>query len=638
MAELRLEHVAFVLALSLLLMLTVPSTASGQTQADHDIKTVLVLHSYHSGFAWTDRINSGIANLLAKSKHLIDLRIEYMDVKRFESKSLLFPALKYLYSQKYGKGGIDLIIASDNSALDFLLQFRNELFPEVPVVFCGINNYKPEMTNGQSGIGGILENINIAGTLDMALKLLPETRHLTVISDNTGTGKLHLQMFQSEAPAFAKRLEIKELIEWSWSELKENLKNLPENSIVLALSLHRDSAGVSFSESEVSDFLKSNCQRPVFTLWDVKVGPGTLGGLVMNAERHGEAAAQMALRIIEGKIGKNQIPVESDSPDMYVFDYSELKRFQISESQLPLHSNVINQPFSIYRQYRGLFISIIAMFILMVLLVAALSTILMLKRRMEQEKAEIEAHTRHQQKLESIGTLAGGVAHEINNPINIIMNYGELIKSMSEPGGKIDDYSQAIIEECERVAGIVRNLLSFARQDTETRRRCDIREIVEKTLSLTHRLLYKDNIRLASSMEDDLPHIECNGQHIMQVLMNLITNARDALNERFPGTDDNKVINISCHTFEKNGAKWLRTIVEDYGPGIPVEIRERIFDPFYTTKPRDKGTGLGLSVSHGIIKEHGGALSVESKMGRYTRFYMDLPVDNPQPDAKISQD
>lgn len=624
-----------IFAATLVLVSVLLALAPGDafSAGSNDTKHVLILHSYHSGYHWTDGLNTGISGRLLHSEHMINLSIEYMDAKRFESKSLLFPALKYLYSQKYGRNQQDLIIASDNSALDFLLKYRDELFPGVPVVFCGINNYNPEMTAGQKNFGGLLEDIDIAGVLEMALKILPETKHLAVISDNTSTGQLHLRRFRKDAPAFGKQLAITEITSWSWAELKEQVGGLPENTIVLALSTHRDREGVLLSENEIFSFLKENCHVPVFTLWDVKVGPGVLGGLVTGAENHGKAAADLALELLEGRISKDAIPLISDHPSLYLFDYNELKRFKISESQLPLHRTVINQPFSIYRQYRGLFISIIAVFILLVLFIAALSTILMLKRRMEHEKAEMEAHTRHQQKLESIGTLAGGVAHEINNPINIIMNYGELIKSMSDPGGKIDDYSQAIIEECERVAGIVRNLLSFARQDTETRRKCDFREVVEKTLSLTHRLLYKDNIRLASSLEDKLPEIECNGQHIMQVLMNLITNSRDALNERYPGPDENKIINVSCHTFEKAGRLWLRTTVEDYGIGIPVEIRERIFDPFYTTKPRDKGTGLGLSVSHGIVKEHGGILSVDSRMGRYTRFNMDLPVDGLTPGA-----
>ena len=109
--------------------------------------------------------------------------------------------------------------------------------------------------------------------------------------------------------------------------------------------------------------------------------------------------------------------------------------------------------------------------------------------------------------------------------------------------------------------------------------------------------------------------------------MNLFTNARDALNQRYPGYDETKSISIRVGTIQKNGEDWIRTTVEDRGSGIAPEVIERIFDPFFTTKQRDQGTGLGLSVSYGIIKEHSGMLWVESSIGEYTRFHLDLPIN-----------
>ena len=248
--------------------------------------------------------------------------------------------------------------------------------------------------------------------------------------------------------------------------------------------------------------------------------------------------------------------------------------------------------------------------------------------RAEKAKEAMEADLRHQQKLEAMGTLAAGVAHEINNPINIIMNYGELIRDEMGDNPEVDKFAQNIIAESNRVAVIVRNLLSFARADNSLTGPVELNELVDTTLSLMRNFLSKDRISVNVEIDKDLPRLQCNPQQLQQVFMNLITNARDALNERYPNYHEDKKINIVTSKIEKNGQKCVRCTVEDFGSGISEDIIDRIFDPFYTTKPRDVGTGLGLSVSHGIVKDHGGNLWVESREKEFTRFHIDLCADS----------
>jgi len=242
-----------------------------------------------------------------------------------------------------------------------------------------------------------------------------------------------------------------------------------------------------------------------------------------------------------------------------------------------------------------------------------------------------ETQLRHQQKLESIGTLAGGVAHEINNPINGVMNYAQLIKdgltSGDYDGATLTEFAGEIIHETERVATIVRDLLTFARQDKQQSyspgRAIDI---VKATMSLIRTVIKHDQIALEIDVAEDLPDIRCRSQQIQQVLMNLMTNARDALNQRYPGYHENKVMRVAAQLVSRGSGQCVRITVEDHGAGIPPDARERIFDPFFTTKPRDAGTGLGLAISHGIIREHRGELHLETVPGKYTRFHLDLPL------------
>jgi signal transduction histidine kinase len=249
------------------------------------------------------------------------------------------------------------------------------------------------------------------------------------------------------------------------------------------------------------------------------------------------------------------------------------------------------------------------------------------RKHAESERNAMEAQLRQQQKLESIGTLASGVAHEINNPLMGIISYAELI------GDELADetlkgYAAGIIREGDRVATIVRNLLSFARQEKEAHSPADIRDIIDSSLSLVSAILRRDQITIDLDVPEDLPKVKCRTQRIQQVVINLLTNAHAALNERYPAYDEDKLLRITSRRRTADGREWVRTTIEDHGTGIPEELLERIFDPFYTTKPRDEGTGLGLSVSFGIIREHKGRLLVESELGSYTRFHIDLAVDN----------
>ncbi len=243
----------------------------------------------------------------------------------------------------------------------------------------------------------------------------------------------------------------------------------------------------------------------------------------------------------------------------------------------------------------------------------------------EQARTQLEAQLRQTQKLESIGTLASGIAHEINNPLTGIINYAELISARADEA-KIREFASEIVTEGNRVAKTVRSLLSFARQEKESHSPARIADVAEATLSLIGAVLRKDQIEVVVDIPADTPLVRCRSQQIEQVLMNLLTNARDALNVRFPGHDERKRIEIRARSVVRDGGLWVRVTVEDGGIGIPRAIQDRIFDPFFTTKSRDQGTGLGLAISYGIIRDHRGTLTVESEEGAFTRFTIELPA------------
>ena len=236
------------------------------------------------------------------------------------------------------------------------------------------------------------------------------------------------------------------------------------------------------------------------------------------------------------------------------------------------------------------------------------------------ERVAFERSARQSEKLAGLGTLAAGIAHEINNPIGIISSRIEimLLDAESDPlPAEVMEDLRVLHRHAQRVARIAHGLLSFARQapGEGTRAPVDLNTLVEDTLFLVEKQVVKGGIAVTRMLDPGLPPVWGDSNALQQVLMNLLTNARDALGA---GGE------ISIETGIAPGeAEAVKLVVRDTGAGIPPDVLPRIFDPFFTTKP--SGTGLGLSVSYGIVRDHKGTLEVESRPGKGTTFILTLP-------------
>lgn len=229
-------------------------------------------------------------------------------------------------------------------------------------------------------------------------------------------------------------------------------------------------------------------------------------------------------------------------------------------------------------------------------------------------------------KLAGIGELAAGVAHEVNNPITGIINFAQILldKYTFDAAGK--DIVQKIIKEGDRIASITRNLLSFARAGSGEQEPVTPVQVVKESLMLVQHQLQKDGITLVTDFSPKTSIIIADFRNLQQVILNLISNSRYALNARYPGYNSQKIIEISCCEKQDDGRHFYQIIVKDYGTGLPQSILDRLFEPFFSTKPPGEGTGLGLSISYGIIKDHGGTLRVNSILEKFTEMIIDLPI------------
>lgn len=240
------------------------------------------------------------------------------------------------------------------------------------------------------------------------------------------------------------------------------------------------------------------------------------------------------------------------------------------------------------------------------------------------ERCLVEQQLLRQQHAQTLSALVGGIAHEINNPIQGIMNYAHLIATTAEDP-TLAEFATEILTETERVAHIVQYVLEFARLEHGTPRPVSIAELIEGSLALTQSVLRKDNVIVESHVASDVPLITGVGQQLQQTLVNLITNSQDALNRRYPKPTAEKVLAIRAARIHKAGRAWAEIEVTDRGVGIPSALQFHVFEPFVTTKQHVEGSGLGLTMCRSVVERHGGTLYIESDGKTYTTVTLVLP-------------
>lgn len=228
----------------------------------------------------------------------------------------------------------------------------------------------------------------------------------------------------------------------------------------------------------------------------------------------------------------------------------------------------------------------------------------------------------------SLGELAAGVAHEINNPINSIINYAQLLVNKSNEGSEQNDIASRIIKEGQRIAVIVNGFLSYSKPGDKKEKYCksSLNEILSEAIAITEEQLRKDGIRIINNLKQKQREIIAHPQLIQQVFLNIINNARYALNKKYPESDVDKILEISSEEIMIHDRPYISLVFHDRGIGIQPGVINKVMNPFFTTKPKGEGTGLGLSISQAIVNNHGGKIVIDSIVGEYTRVTIVLPV------------
>lgn len=337
-------------------------------------KNILILNSYGKGISysgynlntWCDEIISGIESQFENNKDDINISIEYMD-SAYNFSDEYYDKLYDLYKNKFNNTKFDTVITIDNNATNFLIKYGNSLFPNTPVVFSGVNKSKEPVINNFPLFTGIYKNEDLKSTFDIALKFHPNTKTFFVIIDNASLGLNYRNSIEKLAVLYKNKVDFIFCDDKNIDVVREKVNKLSKGTVIIATADYNDDSGIRIPINKASKILFEDCQLPVYSPRYTYLNNGIVGGMLTSGKNLGINIGEITLRILNGEKSYD-IPAIIDTSHKYVFDYNQLKRFNIDKAVIPEDSETINIPSSNYSISKRLLFYIVAGFISILIL------------------------------------------------------------------------------------------------------------------------------------------------------------------------------------------------------------------------------------------------------------------------------
>ena len=384
---------------------------------------ILMINSYHQRMPWVQDIVRGVEDVLQPDDNDLVFHIENMDSKEFHSEQY-FAAFKTYLAIKYKDQHLKLLLCSDNNAYDFLRKHRDELFPGVPIFFCGVNNFADEQLAGLSQVTGATEVFSADQTIRQALQLVPGVKRVYVVNDYLKTGRFWETDIKKQVAQIADEVVFEYAENLSMDELLQKLGTLPADTIVLLGAYFSDRHNQFFSYEDVATRFSEASSVPVFSLVEFIIDEGMVGGQVISGYYQGRAMAGLVQQFLQGT-DISQLPVLKKGSNQPIYNYQQLQRFGLQEHRLPPEALVVLRPYSFYEHYRYQ-IWVVSSFICVLLLVIIL-LVANVQRRKRAELALIKSGKRFRQLAESTWEALifhdGGVLLEANQMFTQLFGY-----------------------------------------------------------------------------------------------------------------------------------------------------------------------------------------------------------------------
>lgn len=592
-----------ILFIALLLFIPLFSFAN-----EHDLfkdKKVLILHSYHPQYIWTEQTTKGLKEKLEGLIPYENILIEYMDGRRFvddpDYRNNIHDFFQYKFKRVFKP---DVVVSFDDYAFRFLLDYRDELFgADTPVVFGGVNDFDYDLLQGKKNYTGVLEGESILENVLLIKKLHPNFDKILFLSDKTEMG----QSFSQMATRVAKQQNIKFEIydSFTLNELNEKITNLSRKTIPFMLAIHHDINGKYFSYDYDLPILNQLSSQPIYGMWGVLIKDGITGGFMTDGLVHGGEIGDYTLSILKG-MNPNDLPIIERTKFTSQFNFDQITKYGINISALPKDSKIHDMPNSLYNTYR------IEINIILIVITILLISNIILQWMVKIKTRKLEESNRR------INDFVAIVAHDLRSPIGSIISYVDVLREVPEDLEEIADHLES---SAKRSLELVNNILDISALETG-KVKLDIKEmnlkdLFTKTLDEVDYLAKKKNIKLSTNLHKDII-VHGDFQRLSQVLQNLITNAI-----KFTSEDGEVKLNMM-----ENNDK-VDIIVKDNGIGIPSSLIPKIFNKNEkVTRPGtqgEQGTGYGLPLVYDLILQHGSELKVKSSENKGAEFHFHLP-------------
>jgi signal transduction histidine kinase len=511
-----------------------------------------------------------------------------------------------------------MVITVYPEALEFVLNDCKDVFPHVPIIALHLPQDYMITETGRK-IVGHFPAYDITGTIDNALKLVPGTKRVYVVS---GAHKVD-KWLEDQARLASKKWERVEFIYLSYMTIEDILATVskaPPGSVILYLALTQDVAGKGHTGLGMAHDLSQVSTVPVFGLFESALGYGVTGGALISWSLIGKRAGQLVIDILKGVKTLDDVPPVLDVPSVPMFDWRQLRRWNLSEAALPKGSIVINREVTFW-DFKYYIISGLAFLFVETTLIIFLIVQRRRKKVAETEVARARAELLRVERLLRLNEMTGSLAHELNQPLAAILSNAQAGLRFLQ-SGKIDldefrEILQDIVQDDQRAGNVIRSLRSMVKREEVERNPVILNNVLNDVIQIFHTESIFRNVRVEAELDGSLPPIMGDKVQLQQVALNLILNAADAMSN-IP-SDHRKII---LRTGVKDGR--IRVTVRDFGPGIDKENLERIFEPFFSTK--GVGLGMGLNICRTIVEAHGGRIWAENNPDRGATFVFELPT------------